>query len=102
MIPIAAALLAAGILIAFFIWRSHVRSSSRPNILFVTFDTTRADHIGAYGWRHARRPAIDGLARDGVLFKNAYAPIGLTLLSHTSMMTGLYPFYNGVRDNTHF
>ena len=65
---------------------------SRPNILLVSFDTTRADRLGAYGWRHARTPAIDGLAREGVLFTHAYAPVPLTLPSHAAMMTGLPPF----------
>lgn len=84
------------------LWRRHQVQAARPNILLVTFDTTRADHIGAYGWRHARTPTIDRLAQEGLLFTCVSAPVPLTLPSHTAIMTGLYPFYNGVRDNSNF
>ncbi|MHC4768037.1 MAG: sulfatase, partial [Planctomycetota bacterium] len=83
-------------------WRPRATEPARPNILLVTFDTTRADRIGAYGWRHARTPAWDGLAAEGVVFDHAMAPVPLTLPSHAAMLTGLYPFANGVRDNSHF
>ncbi len=75
---------------------------SCPNILLVTFDTTRADHIGAYGWRHARTPVFDRLAEEGIRFERVYAPVPLTLPSHATLMTGLYPFYHGMHDNGAF
>lgn len=87
------------------LWPNDTADTARgrkPNILLITFDTTRADHIGAYGWPHARTPAVDGLAKAGIVFTQAYAPVPLTLPSHTAIMTGLYPFYNGVRDNSQF
>jgi arylsulfatase A-like enzyme/Flp pilus assembly protein TadD len=85
------------------VWYRRQRvEAARPNVLLVTFDTTRADHIGCYGWRHARTPAIDGLAEDGIRFERVYAAVPLTLPSHTAIMTGQYPFYNGVRDNSSF
>ncbi|MEM1179393.1 MAG: sulfatase-like hydrolase/transferase [Acidobacteriota bacterium] len=71
----------------------------RLNVLLVTFDTTRADHIGAYGHRAARTPVLDALAAEGVLFESAYAPVPITLPSHSSLMTGKVPFVHGVRDN---
>jgi arylsulfatase A-like enzyme/Flp pilus assembly protein TadD len=102
---IVVALLAAVAVAALLIpasWRPRATEPARPNILLVTFDTTRADRIGAYGWRHARTPAWDGLAAEGVVFDHAMAPVPLTLPSHAAMLTGLYPFANGVRDNSHF
>ncbi|MEO1083367.1 MAG: sulfatase-like hydrolase/transferase [Acidobacteriota bacterium] len=69
------------------------------NVLLVTFDTTRADHIGAYGHAGARTPVLDDLAAQGVLFESAYAPVPITLPSHSSLMTGKVPFAHGVRDN---
>lgn len=69
------------------------------NVLLVTFDTTRADRIGAYGNERARTPVLDSLAAEGVLFSNAHASIPLTFPSHTTILTGLYPTAHGIRDN---
>jgi arylsulfatase A-like enzyme/Tfp pilus assembly protein PilF len=69
------------------------------NVLLVTFDTTRADHIGCYGNDSVSTPTIDGIAAQGVLFRNAYSPIPITLPSHTTMLTGMTPLSHGVRDN---
>jgi arylsulfatase A-like enzyme len=69
------------------------------NVVLVTFDTTRADHIGCYGDDSASTPSVDDLAAHGVLFRSAYAPIPITLPAHTSMMTGETPLSHGVRDN---
>jgi arylsulfatase A-like enzyme/tetratricopeptide (TPR) repeat protein len=71
----------------------------KPNVVLISLDTTRADHIGCYGAAAARTPAIDGLARRGVLFSQAASPAPLTLPSHSSIMTGLYPTNHGVRLN---
>jgi len=71
------------------------------NVLFVTLDTTRADRIGCYGHTGIRTPALDGLARAGVLFSSAFAPTPTTIPSHCSMMTGLYPQHHGARANGH-
>jgi len=72
------------------------------NVLLFTLDTTRADHIGCYGYPNVRTPNIDGLATDGFLFKNATAQAPLTLPSHSSIFTGTYPFIHGVKDNGGF
>ena len=69
------------------------------NLLLVTLDTTRADYIGCYGHEIAATPALDQLARDGALFSQAIAPSALTLPSHASMLTGLYPVHHGARTN---
>ncbi|MEN6311963.1 MAG: sulfatase-like hydrolase/transferase, partial [Acidobacteriota bacterium] len=72
------------------------------NVLLITLDTTRADHLGCYGYPRARTPRIDGLAGEGFLFKNAAAQVPLTLPSHASILTGTYPFHHAVRDNGGF
>jgi len=72
------------------------------NVLLVTIDTLRADHVGAYGNRLGLTPTLDRLAREGLRFQKTYAHVPLTLPSHTSLMTGAYPFVTGVRDNGSF
>ena len=72
------------------------------NVLFVTLDTTRADHLGFYGDRDAKTPHLDALAHDSFVFEDAISQAPLTLPSHTSMMTGRLPIGHGVRDNAGF
>lgn len=77
---------------------------SRPpirNVLLISIDTLRADHVSSYGFPRRTTPNIDGLAREGVLFRNAYSPIPATLPAHCSMLTGTLPPVHGVRDNLH-
>jgi len=74
-------------------------SAGRPNVLLITLDTTRADHLGCYGRTDAQTPHLDGLARSGVRFEHCTASAPQTLPSHASIMTGLYPFVHGVRRN---
>jgi choline-sulfatase len=69
------------------------------NLLFVTLDTVRADHLGCYGYAAARTPNLDALAGAGLRFGQAIAPAPLTMPSHATMMTGLEPPTHGVRDN---
>jgi len=69
------------------------------NVVIVTFDTTRADAIGCYGNAEASTPHLDQLAAHGVRFENAFSAVPITLPSHTTLMTGLYPLAHGVRDN---
>lgn len=71
----------------------------RPNIILVTFDTTRADRLGVYGYEQGLTDAFDDFARRGVLFERAYAPGPITLPSHATMLTGLYPPEHGLRVN---
>ncbi len=74
-------------------------TDARWNVVLVTFDTTRADRVGCYGYSRARTPAIDGLAREGVSYLRCYTPAPVTLPAHCSMMTGLTPLRHGVHDN---
>jgi choline-sulfatase len=78
------------------------RTPERPNILLVTVDTLRADHVGVYGYAGAATPAIDALAARGVLFETAIAPAPLTGPSHASILTGLTPLRHGFRNNSGF
>ncbi|MDQ3170207.1 MAG: sulfatase, partial [Acidobacteriota bacterium] len=75
-----------------------VRSADQ-NVLLITVDTLRGDALGSYGGR-AATPNLDALATDGVRFSFAHAHAVVTLPSHTSILTGRYPFDHGVRDNT--
>ncbi len=77
------------------------RGAAGHNVLLITLDTTRADHLGCYGYAAARTPALDALAGRGVRFVRAYAPAPLTLPSHGTILTGLYPAAHGVRNNGH-
>ncbi len=72
------------------------------SVLFISIDTLRADAVGAYGSTRARTPWIDRLAREGVRFTGLHAHNVVTLPSHVNMLTGLYPFEHGVRDNSGF
>lgn len=69
------------------------------NVVLFTLDTTRADRLGCYGSPKGLTPAIDALARDGVLFRGAFTPVPITLPAHISMLTGVYPPEHGVRVN---
>ncbi len=78
-------------------------SRSQPlNVVIFTFDTTRADALGCYGESEAATPNVDRLASEGVLFERCYAAVPLTLPSHSTILTGTYPTFHGVRDNSLF
>ena len=79
----------------------HVRPGALAgaNLVFITIDTLRRDHVGCYGYAKARTPAIDGLADRGVRFDHAVTGVPITLPSHCSMMTGWEVPRHGVHDN---
>lgn len=66
-----------------------------PNIILITLDTLRADHLSLYGYPRPTTPSIDKWARQGVVFDNAIAPTSWTLSSHASIFTGLLPHQHG-------
>lgn len=70
-----------------------------PNLLLITLDTTRADHLGTYGYFRNTTPRIDALAPDALVFDRCLVPMAVTLPSHTSMMTGVYPTEHGLLAN---
>jgi arylsulfatase A-like enzyme len=63
----------------------------RPNVLLVSIDSLRADHVGSYGYARDTSPAIDALAREGVLFENAISSAPWTVPAHMTLLTGLPP-----------
>src|SRR5689334_2573215 len=73
-------------------------AQSSASVVLITLDTVRADHLACYGYGRIETPAIDALAREGLRFEHAYAQVPLTLPSHTVILTGTLPLYNGVRD----
>src|SRR5260370_39237268 len=75
---------------------------NNANAILITVDTLRADRLDCYGYRKIQTPAIDRLARDGVLFQQDIAQVPLTLPSHCSLLTGLAPAATGVRDQAGF
>jgi arylsulfatase A-like enzyme len=72
------------------------------DVLLVTLDTVRRDHLGCYGHQRARTPRIDALAADGALFEHAVTPVPCTLPAHCSLLTGLDPPRHAVRTNGEF
>ena len=75
--------------------------SADQNVLLITIDTLRGDALGSYGGR-AATPNLDRLAAEGVRFTFAHSHAVVTLPSHTSILTGRYPYEHGVRDNAGF
>lgn len=95
----AAALAAAVIVAVAVVFLLLPRRRPRPDVLLITIDTLRPDHLGCYGAVAAHTPVIDGLAASGVRFRQAAAVAPITLPSHASILTGLLPPAHGLRDN---
>jgi arylsulfatase A-like enzyme/Tfp pilus assembly protein PilF len=72
------------------------------NIILFTIDTLRADHLECYGYNSIKTPHINRLADEGILFEHNIVQAPLTLPSHSSILTGTYPLYHGIRDNGGF
>ncbi len=77
-------------------------ASAKPstNVILVTMDTLRADHVGCYGATQVQTPVLDSLCHDSVVFEQAFSQVPLTWPSHAAILTGTYPFQNGVQDFT--
>src|SRR5215467_13634193 len=69
-----------------------------PNVILITIDTLRADHLGCYGYKQIKTPNIDALAADGIRFERAFTAVPVTLPSHTVIFTGTYPMLSGIHD----
>lgn len=76
---------------------SFFLGDEKPNIVLVTIDTLRADHLRCYGYPKNISPNIDQLANQGVLFFNTISQASITPVSHASILTGLYPYHHGLR-----
>jgi len=72
------------------------------NVVLITLDTLRADHLGAYGATMVKTPHLDRLASQGIVFDQVMTTAPLTLPAHSSIMTGQFPPKHGVRDNGGF
>ena len=68
------------------------------NVIVITIDTLRADHLACYGYKQVRTPNIDALAAQGTRFERAYTPVPVTLPAHSSIFTGTYPMLSGMHD----
>src|SRR5262249_17673459 len=69
------------------------------DLILITIDTLRADHLGAYGYARDTSPALDAIAREGAAFTRCYAQATTTRASHASLFTGTYPRTHGVLSN---
>jgi arylsulfatase A-like enzyme len=76
----------------------HSKNDTRPNILLITLDTTRADRMGFLGSKRGLTPNLDALAQHGIVFTHAYSHVPITTASHTTILTGTYPQFNRVND----
>jgi arylsulfatase A-like enzyme/Flp pilus assembly protein TadD len=107
-VPIAGGVLLLALALIFFVIPRPPRDFTRLragrdfNVILITLDTVRADKIGCYGCDQVRTPGIDGLAARGLRFQECIAQTPLTLPSHTTILTGTFPNYHGVRDNGGF
>jgi arylsulfatase A-like enzyme len=86
------------VLVLMFPWCGGEKEG-KPNILLITIDTLRRDHLGVYGYPRETSPFIDRLAKKGVMFKHAITPIPVTAPSHASILTSLHPLTHGVTTN---
>jgi arylsulfatase A-like enzyme len=90
-------MLAAGIAVAtagalaIVVARRTPAGAAPPNVVLITVESLRPDHMASYGGPRVTSPHIDALAREGMLYENARAPTSWTLPSHASLFTGLYP-----------
>jgi len=82
--------------------KAPARPAPRGDIVLITIDTLRADAPGFAGNKRSQTPVLDRLAAQGRVFTNTHAHNVVTLPSHTNILTGLYPFQHGVRDNSGF
>lgn len=76
---------------------SREQPAQRPDVLLITLDTVRADHLSCHGYALPTTPNLDRLAADGLRFADCAASASLTPVSHASILTGLNPYQHGLR-----
>jgi arylsulfatase A-like enzyme len=96
---IAAIFLALTALTGGWVYHAFFSTHEIKNVLLISIDTCRADHLSCYGFNKKTTPNIDRIAKQGVLFENAYSPIPTTLPAHVSMFSGRVPPYHGAHKN---
>ncbi len=97
----APALLLAALVFLFTACSEEASSGPRPNIVLITLDTLRADHLGCCGYPFGTSPSIDALAEEGVVFESAFSCMATTSPAHASIFTSLYPIQHQVLKNGH-
>ncbi len=103
--PILSSLRGALLLSCCVIWVSNCNAAHRKNplvcaganVILISIDTLRADHLGCYGYSRGTSPRLDALAANSFVFERCYAHSPNTIISHASMLTSLYPVSHGVR-----
>ena len=89
----------------FFAFRGNIiyqLKKKNLNVILITIDTLRADRLGCYGYKKIKTPNLDNICKSGVKFEMCISQVPLTLPSHTTILSGTYPFYHNVKDNGGF
>src|SRR5215472_5940692 len=82
------------------IWSARVTvRHPHPNVVLISIDTLRADHLGTYGYSGHTSPFIDSIGARGAVFENIITPLPATDPSHAAMLTGQHPLVTGVLSN---
>src|SRR5436309_2615576 len=81
------------LLLLFLVVESALAFAANPNVILITVDSARADRMGFLSTSHAT-PSLDTFAKQSLIFEHAYAQAPLTVVSHTSVLTGTYPQTN--------
>jgi len=89
--------LAKGVFFALVLSACATEDHTPPNVLLVTLDTTRVDHLSTYGYARATSPQLDRLAAEGTAHTRAVSPSSWTLPAHASLFTGKLPRSHGAR-----
>jgi arylsulfatase A-like enzyme len=92
-------LLALALLVIFLVFQSSSNVST-PNILLITIDALRADRLGSYGYARRISPNLDELAKNGIVFENAFCVLPQTVPSHASILFGTWPRIHGSTNNS--
>ena len=87
----------AGVVLSTLLLGCAGEPSKRPDIVVITLDTVRADHLGFYGYSRPTTPFLDHLATESTVFERAIAQAAVTPVSHASIFTGLDPYHHGLR-----
>jgi len=91
--------LVVALLLVWLLWPGQRIVAGAPNLIVISLDTLRADHLGCYGYARNTTPNIDRLAAGGVLFEQALSQSPWTLPAHASLFTSLYPSRHGVHQH---
>src|SRR4051812_28926838 len=89
-------LFVAGLLTLPSLWAADAKAQT--NVVVITIDTLRADHLGCYGYKQIHTPNIDALAAESARLERAYTPVPVTLPAHSAIFTGTYPTLSGMHD----